>query len=156
KLTQIKKPFENQISKLNDDITNVHNEYMKVYRKAEGEQSEKYGHVSTPAYEKKINKLEIMKQEKASVLEKKIADVKAQMESQADFIFLTKQIKSVENKIKNAQQSIVNSHKPSVDSLQELLNTENSNYKDLKKELNQPEQNELELKRDSIRANPCI
>jgi hypothetical protein len=155
KLVVTRKPFETKIAEIEDKKTLVQKEYMKAYRKEEEKQSTKYGHVSTPAYEKKINQLEKIKNVKNETLQQKITLIRNDMESQSDFISLTQQISTLNKKINNVQEGIAIKHKKIIDSLQQMLNVENANYNVLKKELNSDEQKNIELSRDSVRANPC-
>lgn len=154
-LTFITSPCDKRIKELNEEIQNAQKDYMKAYRIAEGKQSEKYGHRNTPAYEKEINKLDLIKRNKISSLQNRIAEVKSEMESKDEYKSITEKIKLKEDKIKTTKDLITTTHKPVIDSLQELLDLENSNFKRLKSEFEPTEQKNFELKRDSIRANPC-
>jgi hypothetical protein len=147
--------FEEKIAKLNEAIKEAQHEYMKAYRIAEERQNEKFGHKSTPAYEKEINKLDLIKQNKISNLQNKIDQIKSEMQKNDDYQLITNNIKVQEDKIKMSENNIVVSHKSVLDSRQELLNVENDNFKRLKTQLTSSEQKTLELKRDSIRVNPC-
>ena len=51
--------------------------------------------------------------------------------------------------------SIIDKHRPIIDSLQQELNTLNRNYKNILNELSQEEKKSFEMSRDSIRSNPC-
>lgn len=148
-------PFENKLIALNGQIKDVQKEYMKSYRKAEEAQSSKFGHRNTPAYEKELNKLENIKADKMSSVKNKIAQLKTDMEAKSEYKKLTGQLSQIEEQIKNTQEVIITKHKTTVDSLQELLNVQNSNFKRMKSEMQTNEQIEFELKRDSIRINPC-
>lgn len=154
-LSTITAPFERKINELNEGIKEAQSEYMKAYRIAEGKQSAKYGHRNTPAYEKEINNLDLVKRTKISILQNKIAEVKSEMESNNDYKSIAEKIKIQNEKIKVTQETITMNHMVVIDSLQELLNVENSNFKRMKSELEPTEQKILELKRDSIRVNPC-
>lgn len=154
-LSSVTAPFEKRISELNEGIKGAQSEYMKAYRIAEGKQSAKFGHRNTPAYEKEINELENIKRTKISSLQHKIAEVKSEMENNNEYRSITEKIKAQDNKIKTTQEAIITSHKAVIDSLQELLNVENSNFKRMISELEPSEQKVLESKRDSIRVNPC-
>ncbi len=151
----ISAPFEKKINELNEGMKEAHREYMKSYRIAEGKQSVKYGHRNTPAYEKEINNLDIIKRTKISKLQYKITEIKSEMEHNGDYKTIAEKNRLNEEKIKLTQEMIIAKHKPTIDSLQELLNVENSNFKRMNSELEPSEQKVLELKRDSIRTNPC-
>lgn len=154
-LSTVTAPFKKKMNELNEGIKEAQSEYMKAYRIAEGKQSERYGHRNTPAYEKEITNLDLVKRTKISTLQNKIADAKSEIESNNDYKSITEKIKIQDEKIKTTQESIIISHKAVIDSLQELLNVENSNFKRMSSELEPKEQKALELKRDSIRTNPC-
>lgn len=154
-LSSITAPFEKKVLELNEEIKETQREYMKAYRIAEGEQSVKFGHASTPEYDKKINRLENIKATKITSLQNKIAEIKLEMESKIDYKSISEKIQIQDLKIKATQEAIGTNHKLAIDSLQELLNVENSNFKRMKSELNRSEQKILELKRDSVRTNPC-
>mgnify|MGYP000932998978 FL=1 len=77
------------------------------------------------------------------------------MEHNGDYKTIAEKNRLNEEKIKLTQEMIIAKHKPTIDSLQELLNVENSNFKRMNSELEPSEQKVLELKRDSIRTNPC-
>jgi hypothetical protein len=154
-LSIIAAPFEKKIVELNEEVKKVKREYMKSYRMAEEAQNAKFGHQNTPAYEKEINRLDNIKQTKTFTLERKISEVKSELENSKDYISITKKIRSQDEKIITTKESIITNHKVVIDSLQELLNVENSNFARIKSELDPKEQKTLELKRDSIRVNPC-
>jgi hypothetical protein len=154
-LSIITTPFEKKIEELNEEIKEAQREYMKSYRKAEEAQNAKFGHQNTPAYEKEINRLDIIKSTKIATVQNKIAEVKSEMESNANYKSIIDKITNQDKKIKVTQETIINNHKTTIDSLQELLNVQNSNYKRMKSELAPAEQIILELKRDSIRTKPC-
>lgn len=154
-LNLITSSFDKKIKELNEGINAAQKDYMKAYRIAEGKQSAKYGHRNTPAYEKEINNLDLIKRTKISSLEHKIAEVKSEMESKDEYKSITGKIKLQDDKIRTTKELITTTHKSVMDSLQELLDLENSNFKRLKSEFEPAEQNKFELKRDSIRANPC-
>lgn len=155
KLSLITAPFEKKTKELNDGIKEVQREYMKSYRVAEEAQNAKFGHRNTPAYEKKINQLESITSTKIALLQNKITGIKSEMENNRDYQSITEKIKSQDEKLKEIQETIIAKHKTVIDSLQELLNVENGNFKRLKSELEPNEQTILESKRDSIRTNPC-
>lgn len=148
-------PFEKKIVGLNEGIKEAQREYMKSYRKAEEAQNAKFGHQNTPAYEKELNHLENIKATKIESLQKKIAEVKSEMENNSDYKSIAEKIKIQDEKIKVTQEKITKNHRVVIDSLQELLNVQNNNFKHLKSELEPTKQKILELKRDSIRVNPC-
>ena len=154
-LQKITAPFEERIKGFNEGLKEAQRDYMKEYRKAEEAQSERYGHRNTPAYEKKLSSLENIKATKISALQNKIAKVKEEMEANSDFKNLNEKIKLLEDKINSSLTVISEKHKPTIDSLQELLNTENSNFKRMQSEMETVEKKQFELKRDSIRVNPC-
>jgi chromosome segregation ATPase len=147
--------YENKLAALNEQTKDVQKEYMRAYRKAEEIQSAKFGHRNTPAYEKELNKLENTKTDKMTTVQNKITQLKAEMESKSEYKKLTKQLKQAEEQIKITLETIIANHKVTVDSLQEELDVENSNFKRMKSEMKNNEQKIFELKRDSIRTHPC-
>lgn len=154
-LIAIKVPFEKKIDGLNENISEEQKEYMKSYRKAEGEQSARFGHTSSPAYERIISELENKRDTKIALLQKQITCIKSEMESNEKYKAITEKIRLQDEKIKASQEGIIVKHKMVVDSLQEYLNLLNANYKNLKADQAPSEQKIFEQKRDSIRANPC-
>ena len=151
----ISAPFEKKTKELNEGIKEAQREYMKAYRIAEQAQNAKFGHRDTPAYVKEISNLENKKAKKIESLQNKIAEVKSELENKNDYKSVIEKIKLQDEKIKAIQDGIIVKHKTVIDSLQELLNVQNSNFKRLKSELEPNEQTILESKRDSIRINPC-
>lgn len=151
----ISAPFEKKIEELNEEIKEAQREYMKAYRIAEQAQNAKFGHRDTPAYAKEIGNLENIKAKKIESLQNKIAKVKSELENKSDYKSVTDKIKLQDEKLKAIQEAIIVKHKAVIDSLQDLLNVQNSNFKRMKSELEPNEQTILESKRDSIRTNPC-
>ena len=67
----------------------------------------------------------------------------------------SQEIELLESKIDSSWNSIIDKHRPIIDSLQQELNTLNRNYKNILNELSQEEKKSFEMSRDSIRSNPC-
>lgn len=155
-LAQLSEPYNKRIEKLNAEIRDERNNYMKNYRKVTDKHNEKYGHVSTPEYEKVIENLQIKRETKISSLQENINRINAELTSDSEFQNKSLQIELLESKIDSSWNSISGKHQPIIDSLQLELNTLNRDYKNILKELSQEEKSNFEMSRDNIRKKPCI
>lgn len=155
KLTLSSEPYNKSVEKLNKEIRDEGKNYMKNYRKVTDKHNEKYGHVSTPEYEKVIENLQIKRDTKISSLQENIKKINDELSSDSEIQNKSQQIELLESKIDSSWISISGKHQPIIDSLQQELNTLNRNHKNILNELSQEEKKSFEMSRDSIRNNPC-
>lgn len=150
---KLKLPYEQKITAIKvNEVENQEN-YLKLYHKATDIQSQKYGHVSTPAYEKQIAYYERKREEKTTInsiqienLMRKEINVIANFESQKN---------EIQQKISNELQPILEKTKPQFNTLQIALDNLNRDFKMKVEKMKQKEQIKFYKQRDSIRANPC-
>jgi hypothetical protein len=154
-LSEFKVMYESKIKRLETTIEKTEAEYLKLSKIARDKQNEKYGHISTPDYEKKLEQIETIRALKINQLREKIVDVKREMESEDVYISITNELKKQEDRIKSLSDSIVKAHEPTLDSLQNALNIENEYYKRLYNGIPESERAIFKQKRDNIRMNPC-
>lgn len=155
KLTLSSEPYNKRVEKLNKEIRDEGKNYMKNYRKVTDKHNEKYGHVSTPEYERVIENLQIKRDTKISLLKENIKKINEELNSDSEIQNKSQEIELLESKIDSSRNSIIGKHQPIIDSLQQELNTLNRNHKNILNELSQEEKKSFEMSRDSIRNNPC-
>lgn len=153
---EIANPYGEKIDVLKRQIKDEQKKYMEEYRNLSDKHNEKHGHVSTPEYEKSLIRIQQSSDNRIASIQKKIKMINDEMRSNNEYQILVGKIALIENKIKEQGSTIHNKYKPAFDSLQEVLNNLNSNYKTILKDLANDEKQILESKRDSIRKYPCM
>lgn len=154
-LLKTRAPYERQISVLTENIARAKSDYMVDYRKETDKHSAKYGHNSTPAYERKMAQLKKLLNERVSSFEMAIGQLKERMSADENFIITTKRIEELEYQSIVMGEKVVLQHQSVVDSLQSLLFSLDKEYKDLANKLSPTDQNDFELRRAAIQKNPC-
>jgi hypothetical protein len=145
-LTLLSAPFHDRIELNNQKIEEELGVFGDEYRKKTDKHSAKYGHVSTPEYEKAIENLQIKRDTKISLLKENIKIINNELNNDSEIQNKSLQIELLKSSVK---------HQPIIDSLQQELNILNINFKNILNELTQEEKENFEMSRDSIRNNPC-
>lgn len=140
---------------MNQEIAEALIKFGEEYRKKTDKHSAQYGHISTPEYEKAIENLQIKRDTKISLLKENINQINEELSNDSEIKNKSQEIELLESKIDSSWNSIIDKHRPIIDSLQQELNTLNRNYKNILNELSQEEKKSFEMSRDSIRSNPC-
>lgn len=148
--------FTEKITTLQKSINKIEEEYMASYRKISSEQNLKYGHQSTPEYDKAVATLDANKASQLKKVYEEIKSVELKRDSEPGIILLKVKMSHLDDQINNETQLLHDKHKTTFDSLQSVLNNENKSYKYILGKLNKTEQLQFEQMRDSIRKNPCI
>lgn len=148
-------PFQNRIELMNQEIAEALIKFGEEYRKKTDKHSAQYGHISTPEYEKAIENLQIKRDTKISLLKEDIKQINEELSSDSEILNKSQQVELLGSKIDSLWHSISSNHQPTIDSLQQVLNKLNGNYKNIMNELSQEEKKSFEMSRDSIRSNPC-
>ncbi len=154
-LNLLSAPFQNRIELLNQEIAEALIKFGEEYRKKTDKHSAQYGHISTPEYEKAIENFTIKRDTKISLLKENINQINEELSNDSEIKNKSQEIELLESKIDSSWNSIIDKHRPIIDSLQQELNTLNRNYKNILNELSQEEKKSFEMRRDSIRSNPC-
>ncbi len=154
-LNLLSAPFQNKIELMNQEIAKALTKFGEEYRKKTDKHSAQYGHISTPEYEKAIENLQIKRDTKISLLKENINQINEELSNDSEIKNKSQEIELLESKIDSSWNSIIDKHRPIIDSLQQELNTLNRNYKNILNELSQEEKKSFEMSRDSIRSNPC-
>ena len=89
------------------------------------------------------------------MLKENINQINEELSNDSEIKNKSQEIELLESKIDSSWNSIIDKHRPIIDSLQQELNTLNRNYKNILNELSQEEKKSFEMSRDSIRSNPC-
>jgi hypothetical protein len=144
-----------KLQSLQAEINEVDKTYMTEYRKAQDEQSEKHGHVSTPAYERQLQRLEIQRAVRNESFARKFKKAEKELQANSDYNALKKEIGDIEAALKNVKEEVKDIFKPRLDSLQEKVNNHRVYGKELKRSLNEKEAKTFAAKIDSININPC-
>ena len=154
-LTLLSAPFHDRIELNNQKIEEELGVFGDEYRKKTDKHSAKYGHVSTPEYEKAIENLQIKRDTKISLLKENIKIINNELNNDSEIQNKSQQIELLKSKIDSSWNNISVKHQPIIDSLQQELNILNINFKNILNELTQEEKENFEMSRDSIRNNPC-
>lgn len=154
----IETKFQDQLARmqtLRDQIQDAEKVYTAEYRKAQDEQSAKYGHVSTPAYEKQLQRLDNQRSIKTSVLVERLRKEESELKANSDYVALSNVKEEVENALKNVNEEVKEMYKSRVDSLQEKVNNHRIHGKEIKRSLDEKEGKAFQALTDSINNSPC-
>ena len=154
-LTLLSAPFHDRIELNNQKIEEELGVFGDEYRKKTDKHSAKYGHVSTPEYEKAIENLQIKRDTKISLLKENIKIINNELNNDSEIQNKSLQIELLKSKIDSSWNKNSDKHQPIIDSLQQELNILNINFKNILNELTQEEKENFEMSRDSISNNPC-
>lgn len=153
---EIAAPFNEIIKDLENQIKDEQKKDKKEFRKLTDAHYEKYGHVSTPEYEKSLIRIQNNSNNRIASIQKKIKTISDEMHSNGDYQNLVGKIALIEEIIKEQDSIIQTNHAPVFDSLQDALNNLNSNYKTILNDLSNDEKQIFQSERDSIRKYPCM
>jgi DnaJ-domain-containing protein 1 len=82
---KIAAPFNGKIKDLENQIKDEQKKYKKEYRKLTDAHNEKYGHVSTPEYEKALIKIQNNSNNRIASIQKKIKTINDEMQSNGEY-----------------------------------------------------------------------
>lgn len=148
-------PFNERIKVLQNEINDEQEFYSKEYRRLTDNHYEKYGHVSTPEYEKSLERIKQNRSDRVSILNEKINTIKDEMKKDSNYQKVMDKINLIENQIKEQDNILESKRQPTFDSLQAVLNEQNRKFKMMLNDMETEEKQSFEEKRDSIRKNPC-
>jgi hypothetical protein len=155
KINEAAAPFNAEIDRLKAEIAVQQNNYKKEYRIVTDKHNDKYGHVSTPQYKNAISRLQLTRDERVAAIQEKIKAVQSRREADKNYRELTGSLELLDEKIKAGNDQLKRNHVAAFDSLQNVLNSLNHEYKTIVTALSAAEKQTLEARRDSIRENPC-
>jgi len=152
----INKPIQSSISLLNTEKEKTIQKYHDEYRRITDAHNDIYGHVSTPAYERKVDQNTKAGDAAVKIIDDKISALQATMEGNKSYQTANeKQIKLMET-ITAQNKIIKEKYKKQFDELQYILDEQNSDFKFILSELSDSEKQIFIRKRNDIRKNPCL
>ncbi|MCB9074234.1 MAG: hypothetical protein H6552_01670 [Chitinophagales bacterium] len=152
----INKPIQNSISLLNEEKEKTIQKYQDEYRKITNAHSDIYGHISTPAYERKIEQNTKMSDIAVKIIDDKITTLQVTIEKNIAYQSgKAKQLK-IQEEITAQNKIITEKYKPKFDELQYILDEQNEDFNYIKSELSDAEKQIFIRKRNAIRKSPCL
>jgi hypothetical protein len=155
-LSKVNAVYKAEIKLLEEKIIKENSEYHKKYRTESDKQSDLYGHFSTPAYEKKMYALKVSLAKSIEAYKDQIEQIKMQRDADSKYKQCLVEIQKIANVILEKEKIIDTRYKTSIDSLQKLLNEQNSKFNDIAANLSGIELQDFTLKRDNLKENPCV
>lgn len=150
-LALLSEQFNKAIEFLNQEIKQEQDKFVQAYRKTTDRHNEKYGHVSTPGYEKAIENLQKSRDSKILSLQENIRKLNAELSSNPEVQKKSLQIQILTKKIDAKKNTIRTHFKSKLDSLQEKLNSLNRNFQNMLNQLPPEDKSSFKRSRDSIR-----
>ena len=154
-ISKIDKPIIEELANLENSRSEIVVEYLSKSNQIIDQQTDKFGHNSTPEFEKKLSQNEKEANSKTKVFENKIEFLNQKLAENNKY----QELKAKEGKIKSeiAEEyiSIKEKYSKQLENLQYDLNYLNAQFKKLTSNLNTQELKTLTKKRDSIKQNPC-
>lgn len=147
--------YTKEISEIRAKIKKTERSYHTEYRKLTDKHNDKYGHVSTPGYEKAVERLKARQSKAIEDLQNKLEAVEADMKNDTAVKKITARLAELDEEIKHAEASVEAMYKPKVDSLQRILDELNSKAKYIQADLKGKELSKFNEARDSLKVYPC-
>jgi len=154
-ISKIDKPIIEQITKLENLKSETVIEYLNKSNQITDQQTDKFGHNSTPEFEKKISQNEKEANSKTKVFENKIKFLYQKLAKNNKYQELKAKESKIKSEIDEEYISIKEKYSKQLESLQYDLNYLNAQFKELTANLNTQELKTLSKNRDSIKQNPC-
>lgn len=155
-IEEINKPIQNSISLLNAEKEKTIQKYQDEYRKITDANSDIYGHISTPAYEKKVEQNTQMSDAAVKAIDDKITALQATMEKNTSYKATNEKRIKLQEAITAENKIIKEKYKPQFDKLQYELDEQKDGFKYIVSELSDAEKQSFTRKRDAIRKKPCL
>lgn len=155
KISKIDKPIIEQVTNLENSRSEIVVEYLSKSNQITDEQTDKFGHNSTPEFEKKLSQNEKEANSKTKVFENKIEFLNQKLAKNIKYQELKAKERKIKSEIAEEYISIKEKYSKQLKNLQYDLNYLNNQFKELASNLNTQELKTLIKNRDSIKRNPC-
>nr|WP_315172336.1 hypothetical protein [uncultured Flavobacterium sp.] len=154
-ISKIEKPITHEISKLENSKGEIVIKYLNASNKITQIQTDKYGHNSTPEFERKLAKNERKGNSETKVFENKIEFLNQQLVQNSKYQELKIKESKIKSEINEAYISIKEKYAKQFETLQNDLNYLNSQFKEIISDLDEKEKQIFIRKKENIKENPC-
>lgn len=154
-INKIDKPIADEIAKLENSKNEIVIKYLNASNKITEIQTDKFGHNSTPAFEKELADNEKEGNSKTKVFENKIDILNQKLAENNKYRELKTKESKINSEIAEAYISIKEKYSKQLENLQYDLNYLNNQFKEIASNLNAQDLKILSKNRDSIKQNPC-
>lgn len=154
-ISKIEYPITQEIAKLENTKGEIVIKYLTASNKITQIQTDKYGHNSTPEFEHKLMENERKSNLETKVFENKIELLKQKLAQNSKYKELKIKENKTQSKISETYISIKEKYAKQFEKLQNDLNYLNSQFKEIKSDLDEKEKQIFIRKKESIKANPC-
>jgi hypothetical protein len=154
-ISKINRPIAGEIAKLENSRSEIVIKYLNESNKISQIQTEKYGHNSTPEFERKLAENEREGNSKTKVFENKIDILNQKLAKNNKYRELKTKESIIKSEITEAYISIKEKYSKQFENLQYDLNYLNSQFQEISSDLDEKDKQILIRKKDNIKANPC-
>jgi hypothetical protein len=154
-IAKIEKPIESEIIQLNHKIGEINIKYLNESRKISEKHEQVYGHISTPEFEKKLQQNDENNNREVLTIEDKITILQSKLNGNKTYKVLILKQNKIKTKIIEATNAVREKYATTFDSLKHKLDNQNSDFRMILQDLDNPEKLSFKIQREKIRANPC-
>jgi hypothetical protein len=140
---------------LNQQIQWAKDDYVKKYKEESDKQNSIHPHPSKQQYEKTIKALQEKRDQEISDDRDEINKFQTLQANDATYIQYTIKLADIDKTIGETEEKIKIDFKSSIDSLQNLMNKQDENFKTIVSSLHGEELKKFTTQRDSLVNNPC-
>lgn len=155
KISKISKPISDEIANLENSRSKIVVKYLNASNKISEIQTAKFGHNSTPEFEKKLADNEKEGNSKTKFFENKIGFLNQKLFKNNKYQELKTKESNIKSEISEEYISVKEKYSKQLENLQYDLNYLNTQFKEIALNLNQQDLKTLTKNRDSIKQNPC-
>jgi|GEM_PF-6661648 len=148
-------PYGPELAALRADSSDQQHQYLQAYRQLTDRQSARYGHVSTPEYEQALARLAQARDRALHERQARFQAVRRRLQQTPGRDALRREAAALDRSLRAATRDVPAQYRPSLDSLQSVLNRQGLEYQALRQHLDAAQQTALAAKRERIRAAPC-
>lgn len=154
-INKIETPYLKRIGVVEEKAKLVKENYFTEYRRISAEQNKIYGHQSTPGYDKKIEDLDQKQKKELDILFKQRESINKELYENINYIDLVSKLNQLLTEIESAKAIVKEKYQPTFDSLQNLLNGLNKQFKTIILNMEKEDEQKFTSQRDDIRKSPC-
>ena len=155
KIKEIEQPIHSEIELLNHKIGEVNIKYLNENRKISDEQERINGHKSTPEYENKMAENDENNNREVLALENERALLQLKLNKSTTLQELFLKQNKIQQQIVSTTAFLKEKYKTTFDSLKIKLDNQNSDFRMILEDLDNPEKERFKKKREIINSNPC-
>lgn len=154
-ISKIDKSIIEQVTNLENSRSEIVVEYLSKSNQITDQQTDKFGHNSTPEFEKKLADNEKEANSKIKVFENRIEFLNQKLAENNKYQKLKAKESKIKSEIAEKYISIKEKYSKQLENLQYDLNYLNNQFEELASNLNAQDLKTLTKNRDSIKQNPC-